>query len=132
MTKAAKKPNPKSDVELPIDDATAEEALKTLRKELLIRRRAQEPVTSRRPDSVRAIFLEHPRARDQAGRGLAAGRDLRAPGRRSRFGKITRLLINVPPGSMKSLMVNVFFPAWEWGPMGMPHLRYVSFSYSSA
>ena len=47
------------------------------------------------------------------------------------FGKITRLLINVPPGSMKSLMVNVFHPAWEWGPMGMAHLRYVSFSYSS-
>lgn len=47
------------------------------------------------------------------------------------FGKITRLLINVPPGSMKSLMVNVFWPAWEWGPMGMSHLRYVSFSYSS-
>jgi predicted phage terminase large subunit-like protein len=47
------------------------------------------------------------------------------------WGKITRLLINVPPGSMKSLMVNVFWPAWEWGAMGMPHLRYVSFSYSS-
>lgn len=47
------------------------------------------------------------------------------------LGKITRLLINVPPGSMKSLMVNVFWPAWEWGAMGMPHLRYVSFSYSS-
>jgi len=47
------------------------------------------------------------------------------------FGKITRLLINVPPGSMKSLMVNVFWPAWEWGAMNMPHTRYVSFSYSS-
>ena len=47
------------------------------------------------------------------------------------FGKITRLLINVPPGSMKSLMVNVFWPAWEWGPMGMASMRYVSFSYSS-
>jgi predicted phage terminase large subunit-like protein len=47
------------------------------------------------------------------------------------FGKITRLLVNVPPGSMKSLMVNCFWPAWEWGAMGMPHLRYVSFSYSS-
>jgi predicted phage terminase large subunit-like protein len=47
------------------------------------------------------------------------------------LGKITRLLINVPPGSMKSLMVNVFWPAWEWGAMNMPHLRYVSFSYSS-
>lgn len=47
------------------------------------------------------------------------------------FGKITRLLINVPPGSMKSLMVNVFWPAWEWGPIGMASNRYVSFSYSS-
>src|SRR5215471_14551824 len=47
------------------------------------------------------------------------------------LGKITRLLINVPPGSMKSLMVNVFWPAWEWGAMNMPSLRYVSFSYSS-
>src|SRR5215475_929481 len=47
------------------------------------------------------------------------------------LGKVTRLLINVPPGSMKSLMVNVFWPAWEWGAMGMAHLRYVSFSYSS-
>src|SRR5262245_4602786 len=47
------------------------------------------------------------------------------------FGKITRLLVNVPPGSMKSLMVNVFWPAWEWGPMDMPSMRFVSFSYSS-
>lgn len=45
-------------------------------------------------------------------------------------GKITRLLINVPPGFMKSLLVNVFWPAWEWGPMGLPHLRTVAFSYS--
>ena len=29
-----------------------------------------------------------------------------------------RLLINVPPGTMKSLLVNVFWPAWEWGPKG--------------
>lgn len=36
-----------------------------------------------------------------------------------------RLLINVPPGTMKSLLVNVFWPAWEWGPRNMPHLRYV-------
>lgn len=42
-----------------------------------------------------------------------------------------RLLINVPPGFMKSLLANVFWPAWEWGPMDMPHLRYVTFSYSS-
>lgn len=30
------------------------------------------------------------------------------------FGEIKRLLINVPPGFMKSLLTNVFFPAWEW------------------
>ena len=36
-----------------------------------------------------------------------------------------RLLINVPPGMMKSLIVNVFWPAWEWGPCNMPHLRYI-------
>lgn len=47
-------------------------------------------------------------------------------------GDITRLLINVPPGFMKSLLTDVFWPAWEWGPMGMPHLRYVAFSYASS
>ena len=36
-----------------------------------------------------------------------------------------RLLINVPPGAMKSLLVNVFWPAWEWGPMNKPHLSYL-------
>ena len=36
-----------------------------------------------------------------------------------------RLLVNVPPGSMKSLITNVFWPAWEWGPCNLPHLRYV-------
>jgi predicted phage terminase large subunit-like protein len=33
---------------------------------------------------------------------------------------------------MKSLLTDVFWPAWEWGPMKMPHLRYVAFSYSSS
>jgi hypothetical protein len=48
------------------------------------------------------------------------------------FGEIesNRLLINVPPGFMKSLLVQVFWPAWEWGPCNMPHMRYVAFSYS--
>lgn len=46
-------------------------------------------------------------------------------------GHITRLLINVPPGSMKSLMVNVFWPAWEWSALNKPGLRYISFSYAS-
>ena len=45
-------------------------------------------------------------------------------------GQITRLLINVPPGAMKSLIVNVFWPAWEWGPKKMPHLRYLTASHS--
>lgn len=42
-----------------------------------------------------------------------------------------RFLANVPPGFSKSLTVNCFWPAWEWGPMGLPHLRYVAFSYAS-
>jgi len=41
-----------------------------------------------------------------------------------------RLLTNVPPGTMKSLLTNVFWPAWEWGPRNMPHLRYVCTSHS--
>jgi len=46
-------------------------------------------------------------------------------------GQITRLLMNVPPGFTKSLMTDVFWPAWEWGPRNMPWLRYVCASYSS-
>lgn len=46
------------------------------------------------------------------------------------YGFIQKLLINVPPGSMKSLLVNVFFPAWEWA-TGRAHKRYVTFSYSA-
>ena len=42
-----------------------------------------------------------------------------------------RLLINVPPGAMKSLLVSVFWPAWEWGPKNMPSMRYVCASHSS-
>jgi predicted phage terminase large subunit-like protein len=41
-----------------------------------------------------------------------------------------RLLINVPPGTMKSLLVGVFWPAWEWGPQSMPSMRYVCASHS--
>ena len=44
-------------------------------------------------------------------------------------GWIKRLLINVPPGTMKSLLVSVLWPAWEWGPRAMPHLRYLATSY---
>jgi hypothetical protein len=31
---------------------------------------------------------------------------------------------------MKSLLTDVFWPAWEWGPCDMPYMRYISFSYS--
>lgn len=44
-------------------------------------------------------------------------------------GQITRLLINVPPGTMKSMSVSVFWPAWEWGPAGMPHIRFIGASH---
>jgi len=45
-------------------------------------------------------------------------------------GDITRLLITIPPGTMKSLMVNVFWPLWEWGPMCMPAMRYIAASHA--
>lgn len=40
-------------------------------------------------------------------------------------GRITRLLMNVPPGSMKSLLTGVIWPAWEWGPKALPEMRFV-------
>ena len=45
-------------------------------------------------------------------------------------GEINRLLINVPPGSSKSLIVSVLWPAWEWGPAGKPHLKYLTTSFN--
>lgn len=47
-------------------------------------------------------------------------------------GEINRLLINVPPGCMKSLTTNVFWPAWEWGPKALPHVRYVAAAYAES
>lgn len=46
-------------------------------------------------------------------------------------GEFNRFLGNVPPGFMKSLLVNVFWPAWEWGALKRTHLRYLSFSYAA-
>lgn len=46
-------------------------------------------------------------------------------------GELTRLLMNVPPGSTKSLVTSVFWPAWEWGPRRQPHLRYLCCAYAS-
>jgi len=45
------------------------------------------------------------------------------------YGHIQKLLINVPPGSMKSLLVSVFWPAWEYA-IGLSHHRFLMFSYS--
>ena len=42
-------------------------------------------------------------------------------------GKIRRLLINVPPGHIKSLLTCVFWPAWEW--LERPWLRGLFGSY---
>lgn len=46
------------------------------------------------------------------------------------YGQIRRLLINVPPGFTKSLMTDVFFPAWLWGPQNRPHMRFLCAAYS--
>ena len=43
-------------------------------------------------------------------------------------GRIADLLINVPPGHMKSLLVSVFWPAWEWVRFG--HLKSLFASYA--
>jgi predicted phage terminase large subunit-like protein len=47
------------------------------------------------------------------------------------YGQISRLLINVPPGMMKSLLTAVFWPAWEWGPRGLPHHRILATSHKA-
>lgn len=44
-------------------------------------------------------------------------------------GELTHLLINIPPGCMKSSLVNVLWPAWEWGPAGLPIHRYIGASH---
>lgn len=46
--------------------------------------------------------------------------------------QINRLLINVPPGMMKSLLASVFWMCWEWGPFGRPSHRFIGFSYDTA
>lgn len=42
-------------------------------------------------------------------------------------GDIKNLIIAIPPGCMKSILVSVAFPAWEW--IHRPELRYMSASY---
>jgi predicted phage terminase large subunit-like protein len=45
-------------------------------------------------------------------------------------GEISQLLINVPPGCMKSLLCAVFWPAWVWGPCRQPDMRWLFISYA--
>lgn len=42
-------------------------------------------------------------------------------------GEIKNLIINVPPGMMKSLLVSVMWPVWDW--IAHPHRRYVTAAY---
>lgn len=46
-----------------------------------------------------------------------------------RDGQIRRLLINIPPGHSKSLLVSVFFPAWMWS--HSPQWRVLTGSYAN-
>lgn len=43
-------------------------------------------------------------------------------------GEIQNLLINIPPGHMKSLIVSVFWPSWEW--LQSPATRWLMSSYA--
>jgi predicted phage terminase large subunit-like protein len=43
-------------------------------------------------------------------------------------GQIRRLVINIPPRCMKSLLVSVFWPAWVW--IARPHTRWLFASYA--
>ena len=48
--------------------------------------------------------------------------------RPSRTGEIRLLLINVPPGHVKSLSCSVFWPTWLW--TRKPSVRFLGTSYS--
>lgn len=43
-------------------------------------------------------------------------------------GEIKRLVINIPPGTTKSLLVSVMFPCWQW--THNPAMRYLMASYT--
>lgn len=46
------------------------------------------------------------------------------------YRQIQDLVINIPPRHMKSLTVCVFWPCWEWGPVDLPHTRWLFSSYA--
>jgi predicted phage terminase large subunit-like protein len=44
-------------------------------------------------------------------------------------GEIHRLIVNIPPRTMKSLETAVFWPAWEW--LTNPHIRWLFATYAA-
>ncbi len=40
-----------------------------------------------------------------------------------------RLIVNIPPGSSKSMIVSVLWQAWEWGPCGLTSNRFLTSSF---
>ena len=44
-------------------------------------------------------------------------------------GDVDKLVINIPPGCTKSMLANVYWPSWEWGPFGMADTQYINASY---
>ena len=44
-------------------------------------------------------------------------------------GRIQKLMINCPPGFLKSLLTCVFLPSWIWGPLGQPSKRFMGTAY---
>jgi predicted phage terminase large subunit-like protein len=47
------------------------------------------------------------------------------------FDAISRLLVNVPPGSSKSLIVSVLLPAYVWGPCDRPVAKFMFATYAT-
>lgn len=43
-------------------------------------------------------------------------------------GQRNRLVTNCPPGTMKSLLISVFYPAWEWS-IGLTYMQYLTASF---
>ena len=47
-------------------------------------------------------------------------------------GQIKRLVVNIPPKSLKSTITSVMWPTWVWGPRHQPGTRWLFASYSDA
>lgn len=79
-------------------------------------------------------FIEGAWSVVEPGRPLLWGRVLDVYCEYARYvsaGEITQLIINVPPGCMKSLFWRVFWPLWEWVAI-RPSMRYIGVSYADS